>query len=512
MSPKTHCIMMVNLWFLVNLISFAAASASTSPEANLIPATTEHSGPSKVDETSSPQTLPRKSEQADWLAHATMSYSMWRQANLYEAIREGKEACRLAPDNAVVLMNLALMLQATDDCDGALACYEKAGRIDSDHYLPHLGTARCWIMKGDEAKAINILKEMSGRKNAGFDWYYLAAQTCLKVKQNDLGENLIKSALSAAITPAQRANARNSLFLIELRGKKFEQAKELYKKVFADYPPNDAEIYVRAAAEFLKTNDTARGKELLSFAIKNLKTKQDSKAFHLLGRIFQNLASEASAKERKNLWLALAGDAYTQGIDLAPKIPDYFLARADVLMQEGKLSEMIADLKTVRDMSKADALPSFILDNFIDESSPKTIRLKPTKIVKAKLSIEGLSCDCHLSKYLGTMRNINGVACVSASGRKVFLGELIYSPSIISFEELVAKTQADFFKALPPKKSAEPLSVKVLEEEPLASLKDVFKHVCETRYGPVLSFQESLVDYYNRFNDIQPTLPTSKSI
>lgn len=512
MSPKTHCIMMINLWILVNLISFAAASATTSPEANLMPSSKEHSGPGKIDETSSPQTQPRKSEPADWLAHATMSYSMWRQANLYEAIREGKEACRLAPDNATVIMNLALMLQATDDCDAALACFEKAGRLDSDHYLPVLGTARCWIIKGEEAKAINILKEMNSKKNAGFDWYYAAGQTCLKIKQNDLAENLIKSALSAAKTPAQRANARNSLFLIELRGKKFEQAKELYKKVFADFPPNDAEIYVRTAAEFLKANDTARGKELLSCAIKNLKTKQDSKAFHLLGRIFQDLAREASAKERKKLWLALAGDAYTQAIDLAPKLPDYFLARADVLMQEGKLGEMIADLKTVRDMSKADALPSFILDNFIDESPSKTISLKPTKIVKAKLSIEGLSCDCHLSKYLGTMRNINGVACVSASGRKVFLGELIYAPSIISSEELVAKTQADFFKALPPKKSAEPLSVKVLEEEPLASLSDVFKHVCETRYGPVLSFQESLVDYYNRFNDIQPTLPTSKSI
>ncbi len=512
MSPKTRCITMVNLCFLVNLISFPAASAATSPEASLTPAAMQHSGSGKVDQTSASQTQPQKSEQSDWLAHATLSCSMWRQANLYEAIREGKEACRLAPDNAVVLMNLALMLLATDDCDGALACFEKAGRIDSAHYLPYVGSARCWIMKGDEAKANIILKDMSTRKNAGFDWYYAAGQTCLKVKQNDLAENLIKSALNAATTPSQRANARNSLFLIELRGNKLEQAKELYKKVFADYPPSDAEIYVRAAAEFLKTNDSAKGKELLSCAKKNLKTKQDSKAFHLLGRIFQARASEAAAPKLKNLWLALAGDAYTQGIDLAPQIPDYFLARADVLMQEGKLSEMIADLKTVRDLSKADVLPSFILDNFIDESSPKAIRLKPTKIVKAKLSIEGLSCDCHLSKYLGTMRNIKGVACVSASGRKVFLGELIYAPSINSFDELVAKTQIDFFKALPPKKSAEPLSVKVLEEEPLASLKDVFKHVCETRYGPVLSFQESLVDYYNRFNDIQPTLPTSNSI
>jgi tetratricopeptide (TPR) repeat protein len=463
-------------------------------------------------EASSPQKQSVQKEQSDWLTHATMSYTMWRQANLYDAIREGREACRLAPDNAVVLMNLALMLQATDDCDGAIACFEKAGRLDTAHYLPVLGTARCWIIKGDEAKAITILKEMSNRKNAGFDWYYWAGQTCLKVKQNDLAEKLIKSAISAAKTPVERANARNSLFLIELRGKKFEQAKELYKKVFADFPPNDAEIYVRAAAEFLKTKDTARGKELLRCAMKNLKTKQDSKAFHLLGRIFQDLASEASAKERKNLWLVLAGDAFTQAIDLAPKIPDYFLARADVLMQEGKLSDMICDLKTARGLSKADSLPSFILDNFIDESSLKTIGLKPIKIVKAKLSIEGLSCDCHLSKYLGTMRNINGVASVSATGRKVFLGELIYAPAIVSFEELVAKTQADFFKALPPKKSAEPLSVKVLEEEPLVSLKDVFKHVCETRYGPVLSFQESLVDYYNRFNDIQPSLPTSKLI
>ncbi|MBP9094709.1 tetratricopeptide repeat protein [bacterium] len=467
------------------------------------------SGAFATTEVTSLQNKALTSEQPDWLAHETMSCSMWRQANLYEAIREGKEACRLAPENAVVLINLGLMLQATDDSDAAIACYERAGRIDRANYLPYLGIARCWIIKGDEAKGIKLLEDMSSRQDAGFDWYYAAAQTCLKIKQNDLAERLIRSAMSAATAPEQLANARNSLFLIELRRNRLEQARELYKKVFDDCPPTEAEIYVRAASAVLKTDDPASGKVLLSCATKNLKTIQDSKAFFMLGRIFQDKVREVSARGRakdlKARWLVVSRDAYSQAIVMAPKVSEYVLARADVLMQEGKLSEMFADLKAARDLSNVDPLPSFILDNLTEGSSANIVRLKRTKLVKAKLSIAGLSCDCHLSKFLGTMRNNNGVAFISASGRKVFSGEIIYAPSIISIDDLISKTREEFFKVLPPKKSAEPLSIAVLAEEPVAGLADVFKQSCEARHGPVVSFQESLVDYYNRFNDIQPT-------
>ncbi len=495
MSPKKHSSIMALLSLALMGLSFSSAFATT--EATTLPN----------------QAL--KGEQSDWLAHATMSCVMWRQANLYEAIREGKEACRLSPDNTVVLTNLGLMLQATDEYDAAMACYEKAGRIDPAHYLPYLGTARCWILKGDEAKGIKILRDMSSRKDAGFDWYYAAGQTCLKIKQNDLAESLITSAMSAAKTPDQLSSARNSLFLIELRGNKLDQARDLYKKVFAECPPKDAEIYVRAASAVLETDDPVKGKELLNCAVENLKTIPDSRAFFLLGRIFQDKAREASAKGRakhlKASWLELACGAYTQAIAMAPRESDYLQARADVLMQEGKLSEMIADLKAAKDLSSANSLPSFVLDNLIDNGTAKGIRLKSTKLVKAKLSISGLSCDCHLSKLLGTMRNNNGVVFISASGKKVFSGEVVYAPSIISIGDLISKTRTDFFKVLPPKKSAEPLSIEVLAEEPIASMKEVFKYVCETRYGPVLSFQESLIDYYNRFKDIQPTFPVGVS-
>lgn len=488
MSPKTRFGMLVFMGLSLSLSPFTCVFAAS--------------------EVSSLQNQPLKSNQPDWLTHATAACLMWRQANLYEAIREGKEACRLAPNNEIVLMNLGLMLQSTEEYDAALACYEKAGRIDPGHYLPYLGTARCWIMKGDEAKGIEILKNMSSRKDAGFDWYYMAAQTCLKIKQNALAETLIKSALNIAKTPDQLSSARNSLFLIDLRENRVDEARELYKKVFSEYPPKDAEIYVRAAAALLNANDTVRGKELLSCAINNLKVKQDSKAFFLLGRIFQDKARESSAKQVKACWLEAASSAYTQAIVMAPKTAESLLARADVYMQDGKLSEMIADLQTAKEVSKADPLPEFVLDNFVEDSSAKNIRLKSSKIVKAKVSIVGLSCDCHLSKLVGTIRNIKGVACVSASGRKVFSGEIIYSPSVISMDDLISKTRTEFFKVLPPKKSEEPLTIKVLQEESV-SLPDVFKHTCDTRFGPVLPFQESLVDYYNRFNDIQLTVPKS---
>ncbi|CAN5590023.1 hypothetical protein BH11CYA1_BH11CYA1_40420 [soil metagenome] len=508
MSPKKHSAITMFLSLSLTLTFYLGALASTtSAEVTETPSAIGRDERRNVSEITSPQNQTTKNVQADWLTHANMSCLMWRQANLYEAIREGKEACRLATDNKTVWTNLALMLQATDECDAAIACYEKAGRLDPTDYLPCLGTARCWIIKGDEAKGIKILADMSSRKAAGFDWYYLAGQTCLKIKQNDLAENFMKSAMVAATNPAQLSNTRNSLFLIELRRDKLDLARDLYRKVFTDGQPKDAEIYVRAASSLLQTGDRARGKELLSYAIKNLRTPQDSEAFFLLGRIFQEKARLAATKNSRDGWLEVACDAYAQAIEMAPKVSSYVLARADVLMQEGKLAEMIADLKTAKDLNKADPLPSFILENLVDNSDFKGIRLKTTRLVKAKVSIVGLSCDCNLSKFLGTMRNINGIALISATGRKVFSGDLVFAPSLVSIEDLISKTKEDFFKVLPPKKSAEPLSITVLTEEPIGSLKDVFKFACETRHGPVLSFQESLLDSYNRFNDIQPTLP-----
>ena len=456
-------------------------------------------------------------EQSKWLEHETASCAKWRQANLYDAITEGKEACRLAPDNLVALLNLGLMLQATEDYDAAIACYDKAGKINPAHYLPYLGTARCWIMRGEEAKGIKILTEMSLKKDAGFDWYYAGGQTSLKIKQNELAESFFTSAMSAASTVNQRSDARNSLFLIELRSNKLEQARELYKKVLTECPPKTAEPYVRAAATLLKTEEPAQGKELLSSTAKNLTTIQDADAFFQLGRIFQERAREAAAKSDKDSknyrvsWLAAASDSYTRAIDLAPKEADYRLARADVLMQEGKLSEMVADLKVAKELSPPDPLPSFVVDNLTDNTG-KGLRMKPTKLVKAKLTIVGLSCDCHLSKFLGTMRNIKGVAFIAASGRKVFLGEIIYAPSIMPVADLIEKTKSDFFKAMPPMKSATPLSVEVTEEKPIANLDDVFKLACDARRGPILSYHESLVDFYNRFNDIKPSISIDGSM
>ncbi|MBZ0188474.1 MAG: hypothetical protein K8F91_19655, partial [Candidatus Obscuribacterales bacterium] len=144
MSLTRHFKVITVLMPFYCLVSFSSARANNeSLPAPITRQAIELYNQGRLADATSLQEKALKQEPSDWLTNAALSYMLWRQANVYEAIRQGREAARLAPRNPVILCNLGLMLQASDDCDEAIDCYRKAIDIEPTSFLPQLGTARC---------------------------------------------------------------------------------------------------------------------------------------------------------------------------------------------------------------------------------------------------------------------------------------------------------------------------------------------------------------------------------
>lgn len=513
---KKACVILCLM--LASLVTFFRVSAATETSAgSMTEQSLEFYHQGKVNEAITLQSQALARHPSSWLVHAAMSYMMWQMGNKADAITQGERAAQLAPDDAVVSINVGLMQQAACDYDDAIASFCKATRIDPACAVPQVGKARCYIMKGEEAKGLKILSDMSSKAGASFDWYYYAGLTCLKIDRLELAEKLLSSALDSAATQDQRFAARNSLLLLQLRSNHLEQAKSLYKEVFETGHLKNHEIYVRAASALLPVSDAGAGKELLNCAAKNLSTLENSRTFFQLGIIFEEKAADQS--ETRMTWLENAQAAFSQAIALAPKESGYHVALANVLLRQGIIAETIAELEKAHALNKKDPLPAFLLARASSGGSLVKDFPNNIKLSKAQFVVGGLDCSCasYLLKLKGTIANIDGVAFVSVKGKKPPEGVVIYDPSSIPIDSLLSKAQTDYThllasaKPLPeaPAKPSGPLTLKVVAEEPVTSTDVLFQLSKESRYGPVPDFSESSVEHFNRFNDIQPTMPWS---
>lgn len=498
---------------LVQELAGAFAFSPPSAESNQ---TLELFNQGRIAEAAKLQTTVLEKEPSNWFARSVMACVMWKQANVAEALKEGDIAAKLAPDNALVLINLGLMKQSFEDFDQAIDCYRKAIQVDPNNFVPHLGIARSFILKGDEKKGVKLLTEMIEKRDAGFDWYYSAGQTCLKANQTKLAERAMRKAMPYANGTKQLAATNEALFLIYLRSNRIDLARNIWSETFGQDAPRRAETYVRAAA-ILSPSELDKGTTLLKLASENL-SAQNSMAFLQMGRSFEEKASQSQSNAtqvstgqgpRAVAWIDVAQEAYRRAVSLAPKETGYHLALANALLESNKGEEAINELKATQFSCPADPLLAFLVKHGVPNDTARGAAPKLESLSKASLSITGLSCDCHSSKLAGVIRNIDGVALVTLTGQKVFDCSVVYAPPVVSIESIISNTKVEFLKQLPPKPGEKPLSIDLRSESKFGGTKELLAYYCQNRYGSILSFSEPFVQYYNRFNDIQPALPST---
>ncbi len=77
----------------------------------------------------------------------------WREGDAAAAEREWREAVRLAPNNAIILNNLALLLSHQKRYDDAVALYQRAMRLKPKYTDPHLNLGITYRELGQPAAA-----------------------------------------------------------------------------------------------------------------------------------------------------------------------------------------------------------------------------------------------------------------------------------------------------------------------------------------------------------------------
>jgi tetratricopeptide (TPR) repeat protein len=449
-----------------------------------------------------------------WVGHAQISYMMWQQADIAGAIDHGERAAKLAPDNLTVLNNLALMQQAARDFDDAIRNYTRAARIAPASHVARVGLARCYLMKGDQAKGLKILSDMSFNDNASFDWYYYSGITCLKINQLKLAEKLISSACERASLTEQKSDARNALLLLQLRSDQPEQARANYQETIRDCHTSNHEVYVRAASTLVHSTEPDAGRMLLNSAVLNLKSPQDSRAFFNLGALFEGKATHAD-NLTTDAWLDNAQSAYKTAIDLAPREAGYHTSLASVLLRKNRFADASNELRTAHSLNKADPLPVYLLSHVLDAKAMDSNSLRCIRLSKAKYTIEELDCKCRLSKFQAVVANLDGVSFATARAAKIPEGVVVYDPTLVTVEKLFDTAVENYRKSMEAlnqvrkaSKPSKPIKISVIEEQPVTELDVVFKLEREAHYGQVLNFEESMVERFNRFNDIQPKNPS----
>jgi tetratricopeptide (TPR) repeat protein len=454
-----------------------------------------------------PQTA--ANNRATWFDHASNSYNLWHQGNVFQAINEGEVATKLNPASTVSLINLALMKQNASKYDEAAALYEQAAKLDPDNWVPPLGISRCYILAGDLANGRKSLRTMSERTNRSFEWYYMTAKTCLEADDLNMAESCATRAMGVARGQEQKSAAENVLLLVLLRANKIEKAKSLQEQVFGHNQPRDPELYVRAVLMLLPASNPAAGKDLLNCAIANLTAVQDSEAFLKLGRVFESKAADPACDDTgRASWLESARVAYSQAIALNPKPGDYHFALAGILCNKGLRADAVEELKKTISLDKMDMICAYLISKILNDETPGQKSSIPLKLSLVRFKIDGLTCACKLSKIQGALRNFKEVVFISTPSQKPFSGVILVDQSVTPAREMLNKAAQDAVSTTTDSKDAMAhISLKMVSEEPVANVDAALKIAREIRFAPVLAFHQTFSEYFNRFKEIAPIMP-----
>jgi tetratricopeptide (TPR) repeat protein len=446
------------------------------------------------------------------LAMAAMSFLNWKQGDIFKAINEGELAIKLEPDNPVFLINLGLMMQTTNNFQDAMTLYKRALKFTPENWVPILGTARCNLLNGAEAKGSSALKAMASRTGCNFGWYFMTAKTALENDQLEIAESASLKAIKLARTPQEKSAAGNIALLSMLRQDETEKAASLQKELLNDSPPTRAEVYVRMAISLLPLNDPGAGKALLKRAIENLKSTPDSITFLKLGRAFEEKADDSSCtNDNRVIWLENARESYANAVAMVPNSSGYHFALGTALSKEGRFKDAVEEFKKTQALDQIDSFSPFLVLRVLVNKENTASQPAPTNLDLSlvKFSIDGLDCSCKVAKIQAALMTFPEVVFINTPSTKPYGGQILVTKTT-SVDDLL-KRASDLAMV----KIADPKGVKIkiqrITEEPVATLDAAFKVVGSLKFGPTGIFEKTYMDYINRFKDISPIIPVPES-
>jgi pentatricopeptide repeat protein len=492
-------------YFFPSLLSasalFSSAFAADSGLVKVDPLTQQATAlfnDGKLDEAIALETESLTQRQGDWLPHATMSYFVWRQGNVLASVSEGQEAVRLAPQNFTALTNLAQMEEGFEDCHTAIPLYDRARKLRPNDWVPWLGMARCYIKSGNMQQGLDVLADMKSRGNNSFDWCYQVADTYLRVDQPQLAAEAAARARNLASATSQKADSASLLLKALVRSNQLEQARELKDYVFSECHPKDYELYVRSASTLLPVTDPDAGNGILKSALENLNSPDDAEGLFRLGMVFQDKANLVSFDAAKfAAWSGNARSAYKQSIRLNPELAKVHLSLASVLDPSESPTELTEALNKTVSLDSLDTIAPYLIARLKANSIGEGGRVNLTKAI---FKISGLTCSCHISKFIEALGKIPGVAFATIPSQNPDQGVVLVDSSVAPVDELFPKCVAllqsnDVLKA-----SLAGASFTVVSRQPVERMQEAIRIAQNAKYDNILKF-------YDQFGAVKPVMP-----
>ncbi len=440
-----------------------------------------------------------------WLPHALLSYFLWHESKLQEAIIEGKLAARLAPRIPVLLINLGIMQQGAGDLGEAVNCFSKARKLAPTDWRAWLGQSQSLILAGRSDEGLSILHEMASLSSNDFNWYYEQGQTLLFMNKPGLAADAASKAVGLATTAEQNSASLFQLFLACIRDNQIERANELEHQVFCDNKPTDVQIYIRAASSLLPVLKPGAADVILSAAVANLGKPNDSEAFFRMARIFDERASYVSYDRTKyGAWLNHEELAYRQAIKLNSIPAVYHLGLASVLGQKGNVEEMAQELAKARATDVRDQLTGYLLSK-IRTTQSATTGAQPdgplpsacqVHLTKAQIIIRGLTCSCKNTIVKNSFSQIRGLVLTTISSKFPYKATVLIDQSMIPI--------ADALVQMTKKKPFPEINYELISSRPIESAGEALRIDLEGR-----PLDSSL--FATDFNQLQATLPVNST-
>ncbi|MEI7660603.1 MAG: tetratricopeptide repeat protein [Bacteroidota bacterium] len=249
------------------------------------------------------------------------------QKNPAEAIRLGREATRLDPDNLWYSLFLAELYQGTSRLADAIDIYEKIVKKDSENldYLYQLAALYLQVEKyGDAIRIYNRIEEKAG----------VSEEISIQKQKIYLHQNDLKGAESEVqkLILAFPAESRYQSILAEfyLSNNMPAKALETYKTIAAKDPEN-AYIHMSLADYYRKAGDKEKAYEELRLGFANPNLDVDTKvnillSFYNVNQIFNDLKVQAFTLSKIL-------------IQTHPKDPKVYSIYGDLLTQDKRYPE-----------------------------------------------------------------------------------------------------------------------------------------------------------------------------
>ena len=249
------------------------------------------------------------------------------QKNLEEAIKLGKEAVRLDPENTWYALFLAELYQGTTKTAEAIDIYEKVVKKDPNNLDNFFQLASLYLQAEKFAEAIKIYNKIEEKASVGEDISIQKEKIYLHLNDLKGAENELQKLIRAF--PAE-SRYQSILAEFYISNNMPAKALEMYKKI-AEKDPENAYIHMSLADYYRKTGEKEKAYEELKLGFANPNLDVDTKvnillSFYSVNQIYNELKDQAFALSK----ILIATH---------PKDPKVYSIYGDLLNQDNKPAE-----------------------------------------------------------------------------------------------------------------------------------------------------------------------------